>query len=118
MSARGRSLSPHPLRDEDVDMDNGSPPAKSHAKVVVVTNLTRNVAESHLKTIFGFYGEIVKIDLPLFGKSGQNRGKAALEYIDASSAQKAVSHMNGGQVDGNIVKVELSDLPVRSRSRS
>lgn len=67
MSTRGRSLSPHPLRDEDVDMDNGSPP-KSNAKVVVVTNLTRSVAEDHLQTIFGFYGDILKIDLPLYGK--------------------------------------------------
>ena len=67
MSARGRSLSPRPLRDEDVDMD-GSPRANSNAKVVIVTNLTRNVVESHLQTIFGFYGEIVKVDLPVYGK--------------------------------------------------
>ncbi|KAM5540417.1 hypothetical protein V8D89_005875 [Ganoderma adspersum] len=117
MSVRGRSLSPRPLRDEDVDMD-GSPPANSHAKVVVVTNLTRNVMEPHLQAIFGFYGEIVKVDLPVYGKSGQNRGKAALEFLDSASAHKAVSHMDGGQLDGAIVKVELSELPVRSRSRS
>lgn len=41
---------------------------KPHAKVLIVTNLSRNVVESHLQTIFGFYGEITKIDLPLFGK--------------------------------------------------
>ncbi len=67
MSVRGRSLSPRPLRDEDVDMD-GSPPANSQAKVVIITNLTRNVVESHLQAIFGFYGEIVKVDLPVYGK--------------------------------------------------
>ena len=136
MSARGRSLSPRPLRDEDVDMD-GSPRANSNAKVVIVTNLTRNVVESHLQTIFGFYGEIVKVDLPVYGKcgymlsfncgprcltrvvtAGQNRGKAALEFLDSASARKAVSHMDGGQLDGAVLKVELSELPVRSRSRS
>ncbi|KAI0750780.1 hypothetical protein C8Q80DRAFT_1351902 [Daedaleopsis nitida] len=111
MSVRGRSRSPRPLRDEDVDMDNGSPPTDPLAKVVIVTNLTRNVVESHLQTIFGFYGEIVKVDLPLYAKSGQNRGKAALEYVDAIAAQKAVAHMDGGQLDGAVVKVELSDLP-------
>ncbi|KAI9066746.1 hypothetical protein FKP32DRAFT_1673589 [Trametes sanguinea] len=116
MSSRGRSLSPRPLRDEDVDMDSRSPPRNSHARVVIVTNLTRNVAESHLQTIFGFYGELVKVDLPVYGKSGQNRGKAALEYADAAAAQKAFSHMDGGQIDGAIVKCELSELPVRSRS--
>lgn len=68
MSTRGRSISPHPLRDGDVDMENGNGVDKLDAKVVIVTNLTRNVVESHLRTIFGFYGEITKIDLPVFGK--------------------------------------------------
>ncbi|KAJ3535402.1 hypothetical protein NMY22_g6510 [Coprinellus aureogranulatus] len=90
-----RSPSPG-RRDVDMDMDPRSPDTKSDAKVVVVTNLTRNVVEAHLQTVFGFYGEISKIDLPLFGKSGQNRGKAALEFIDNESARKAVSHMDGG----------------------
>jgi hypothetical protein len=66
MSPRRPSRSPRPL-DGDVDMENGSN-EKKDAKVVIVTNLTRNVIESHLKTIFSFYGEITKIDLPLFGK--------------------------------------------------
>lgn len=66
MSDRGRSISPHPLRDEDVDMDNGQ--RSPRAKVVNVTNLSRNVVEAHLRTIFGFYGEIIKVDMPLFGK--------------------------------------------------
>ncbi|KAK7470895.1 hypothetical protein VKT23_002311 [Stygiomarasmius scandens] len=115
MTERGRSTSPRPLDGGDIDMDTSS---KENAKVVIVTNLTRNVVESHLQTIFGFYGQITKIDLPLFAKSGQNRGKAALEYSDPAGAHKAASHMNGGQLDGAILKVELSDLPVRSRSRS
>ena len=81
MSARGRSTSPHPLRDEDVEMDtvsndekvdlgnsNSNGVDKPDAKVVIVTNLTRNVVQEHLQTIFGFYGEIIKLDLPLFGK--------------------------------------------------
>ena len=79
MSVRGRSLSPHPLHDEDVEMDTSSNHEKADlgnlngidkpdSKVVIVTNLTRNVVQEHLQTIFGFYGEIVKLDLPLFGK--------------------------------------------------
>ncbi|KAG2158904.1 uncharacterized protein EDB93DRAFT_1245467 [Suillus bovinus] len=117
MSTRGRSISPKPLQDADVDMENGGNDDKK-CKVVVINGLSRNVVQAHLQTIFAFYGEIVKIDLPLFLKSGQNRGKAALEFTDAVSAQKAVSHMNGGQLDGLVVKVELSDLPIRTRSRS
>ena len=66
MSDRGRSRSPKPLHDADVDMEHGDD--KKDAKAVVVNGLSRNVASNHLQTIFGFYGEIVKIDLPLYTK--------------------------------------------------
>jgi RNA-binding protein with serine-rich domain 1 len=67
MSARSTPVRP---ADGDIDMENGNgiTHEKPEAKVVIVTNLTRNVVEPHLKAIFGFYGEITKIDLPLFGK--------------------------------------------------
>ena len=66
--SRGRSTSPHPLHDADVDMDVDTKIEKPNANVVIVTNLSRSVVEAHLQTIFGHYGEITKIDLPLFGK--------------------------------------------------
>lgn len=65
---RGRSPSPRAIQDADVDMETGASTDLPDAKSVIVTNLTRNVVESHLQTIFGFYGSITKIDLPLFGK--------------------------------------------------
>ena len=65
--SRGRSSSPR-QKDVDVDMDVHLPQQKRDAKVIIVNNLTRNVVESHLKIIFGFYGQITKVDLPLYGK--------------------------------------------------
>jgi RNA-binding protein with serine-rich domain 1 len=70
MSTRGRSASPQSppqSRDVDVDMDKQSED-KLDAKVIVITNLTRNVVEAHLQSVFGFYGEVVKIDLPIYVK--------------------------------------------------
>ncbi|KAH8830666.1 hypothetical protein DL96DRAFT_962995 [Flagelloscypha sp. PMI_526] len=128
--ARGRSGSPG--RRSDVEMDakssrsitrSPSPSAKKDgaAKVVIITNLTRNICEAHIHTIFGFYGTISKVDIPVYPKSGQSKGKAALEYELPESAEKAVDHMDGGYLDGQTVKVELSNLPIRTpraRSRS
>ena len=62
------SRSPRQSKDVDMDVDNHSTERKSNSKVIIVNNLTRNVVESHLKMIFGFYGEVIKIDLPLYGK--------------------------------------------------
>ncbi|PPQ77706.1 hypothetical protein CVT25_011141 [Psilocybe cyanescens] len=99
--SRERSTSPRlDSKDADMEIDSQSPKDKSDSKVIIITNLTRNVVESHLKVIFSFYGDITKVDLPVFGKSGQNRGKAALEFADPASAHKAASHMDGGQLDG------------------
>lgn len=67
MSAKGRSASPQSRDVVDVDMDKPSD-EKPDAKVVVVTNLSRNVVEAHLQSIFGFYGEVVKINLPTYVK--------------------------------------------------
>ncbi|KAL1667537.1 hypothetical protein GGF50DRAFT_86620 [Schizophyllum commune] len=99
-----------------MDIDSAKPKNEDErlnpdAKVVIVQNLTRNVVEAHLQTIFSFYGTINKIDLPTFAKSGQNRGKAAVEFTEPAFAHKAYTHMNGGQLDGAVLKLELSDLP-------
>ena len=53
---------------EKADLENSDEVKKPDSKVVIVTNLTRNVVQEHIQTIFGFYGEIVKLDLPLFRK--------------------------------------------------
>jgi len=66
MSTRGRSASPQ-SRDADVDIDK-EPEDKLDAKIIIITNLTRNVVEAHLQSVFGFYGEVVKIDLPIYVK--------------------------------------------------
>jgi hypothetical protein len=44
-----------------------------NARVVVVTNLTRNVVEAHLRTVFGFYGDLTKVDLPVYAKCEYHR---------------------------------------------
>jgi hypothetical protein len=51
-----------------MDIESSKDSSNPDAKVVVITNLTRNVVDAHLQAVFSFYGEIVKIDLPLFGK--------------------------------------------------
>ncbi|KAI0033351.1 hypothetical protein K488DRAFT_47976, partial [Vararia minispora EC-137] len=90
------------------------PSKPPNARGIIVANLTRNVVETHLRSVFGLYGPIVKVDMPVYIKSGQNRGKAGIEFQQPEMAQKAQSHMNGGQLDGAILKVELTDSPMLS----
>jgi RNA-binding protein with serine-rich domain 1 len=44
------------------------------------------------------------------GIAGLNRGKAAIEFSNAEEAEKAVKHMNGGQLDGSFLTIQVSPL--------
>ncbi|KAG8906479.1 hypothetical protein FRB99_006794 [Tulasnella sp. 403] len=132
MSVRGRSPSPRAINGSDAPMAedpprNGQRSDGSRAdrsrdrdrearprRVIVVHNLTRNVLESHLRSIFGHYGKIKKVDFPTYKKTGQTRGKAALEYFDTDAAEKATSLFQSLV----LVLVPLSHLAAVSHHRS
>lgn len=87
--SRGRSPSPRTLENtngSDIEMRGASPlphdGRDNDFKVVIVSNLTRSVVEVHLRTIFSFYGDIRKIDIPLFAKCEISYGlKDTITYI-------------------------------------
>ena len=54
--------------NEKADLENSNETNKPVSKLAVVTNLTRTVVQEHLQTILEFYGEVLKLALPLFGK--------------------------------------------------
>ncbi|KAF7712943.1 Uncharacterized protein PECH_002325 [Penicillium ucsense] len=91
-----------------------SPPRSSK---VVVEKLTKNVTEAHLREIFGSFGDIEHIDLPMNKAFMTNRGTAYIVYYDAADAEAAISHMHEAQLDGVVLNVSIV-LPRRNFSRS
>ncbi|ODN84034.1 hypothetical protein L202_00063 [Cryptococcus amylolentus CBS 6039] len=113
----GRARSPsYPSRSPSASRSRSPPPRGPRSdggfKVVVVSGLSKNVQVGHLEEIFGEYGRVVRVDMPLFEVSGLNRGKAALEFENSSAAEKAKKHMDGGQLDGSVLKVDISEHPL------
>ncbi|KAL9128567.1 MAG: hypothetical protein Q9175_007498 [Cornicularia normoerica] len=100
---------------------------------IVVEKLTKNVNEGHLREIFGAYGSIRELDLPMnrqcqyfalsYGKLKlnvlvmTNRGTAYIIYTDTPDAEAAIAHMHEAQLDGAIINVSVV-LPRRKFSRS
>merc|ERR1711966_152048 len=76
-------------------------------RVLSVSNLTRNVNEEHLQEIFGNYGKVKETTLAVDKAVGLPKGYAYVEYESESHAEKAVAGLHGGQIDGNIIKVEF-----------
>ncbi|WVQ71294.1 hypothetical protein IAR50_000821 [Cryptococcus sp. DSM 104548] len=112
---RARSLS-YPSRSPSISRSRSPAPRGPRSddgfKVVVVSGLSKNVQVGHLEEIFGEYGRVVRVDMPLFEVSGLNRGKAALEFENSKAAEQAKKHMDGGQLDGSVLKVDISEHPL------
>lgn len=103
--------------------------------------LTKNVTEDHLREIFGQYGEIDDMDVPLSRQcrfpigfshlphralvtnansacqpaDGTNRGAAYILYVNEAHAEAAIAHMHEAQLDGATISVSIV-LPRRKFS--
>ncbi|CAB3401229.1 unnamed protein product [Caenorhabditis bovis] len=78
------------------------------AKRICIRNLSKNVQKGHLEEIFAIYGSIKLVDLPP-DRNHQylHRGYGYIEYENVEDAEKAIKYMDGGQIDGLIVSVEM-----------
>ncbi|PWZ34691.1 Serine/arginine-rich splicing factor SR45 [Zea mays] len=109
-SSQSRSRSPPQAKRRKV-----SPPAES--AVLCIDHLSRNVNEAHLKEIFGNFGEVVNVELSMDRMVNLPRGYGYIEFKKRADAEKALLHMDGGQIDGNIVKLRFTLQP-RQRAAS
>ena len=78
---------------------------------IKVSNLTRNVTTKHVEEIFKPYGVIKSVSMPIDDKSKKQLGYALIEYTNKDETTKAISGMNGGQLDSMVIKVELQAQP-------
>ena len=75
--------------------------------IAVVYNISPNVKENHIKEIFSNYGEIKGVYIPKKGKRNLKENYAFIEFIKKENAEEAQLYMDGGQIDGKEVKVEI-----------
>ncbi|CAG8500613.1 1906_t:CDS:2 [Paraglomus brasilianum] len=108
-SSRSRSYSRSPSYSRSRSRSRSSYPARRKRSMsplptkILVEKLTKNATVAHLNEIFGAYGHINGIDMPTNKKWSVNRGVAYIEYETRSEAEKAISYMDGGQLDGAVL---------------
>ncbi|VDN24830.1 unnamed protein product [Cylicostephanus goldi] len=115
-TSRGRRRSPRrsprrasPRRSPKRSPRRSSPRKASPSKRISIRNLSRNVTKEHLAEIFGMYGPIKSCDLPPERfYTHLHRGYGYVEYENAEDAEKALKYFDGGQIDGQVVSVELT----------
>ncbi|KAI5867385.1 RNA-binding domain-containing protein [Durotheca rogersii] len=109
-NGRFRSASRSRSRDRDVRGRSESPLRGS-------TKLTKTINEDHLHEIFGQYGIIRDLDMPMNRQFNTNRGTAYILYVHEADAEAAIAHMHEAVVDGSVINVSIV-LPRRKFSPS
>ncbi len=87
-------------------------------KNLYVGNMSFQTTESELRSIFEPYGEITRIQVMTDRDTGQARGFAFVELADDDEAAKAITELNGKELDGRALNVnEARPKPERSGPR-
>ena len=78
-----------------------------------VGNLTFNTSSSELEALFAQHGPVTKAQVITDRDTGRSRGFGFVEMASAEAAQKAISSLNGKDLDGRQLTVNLA----KERSR-
>ena len=72
---------------------------------IYISNLSFNVLDKALKTLFTEYGEVSSSRIILDRVTMRSRGFAFVEMPDNEAAKKAIAALNGTTIDGKIIQV-------------
>ena len=73
-----------------------------------VGNLSFNTTENDLQDAFAAHGTVVEATLMMDRMSGRSRGFAFVTMSTPEEAQKAIAAMNGAQLDGRALTVNIA----------
>mgnify|MGYP001565492446 CR=1 FL=1 len=73
-----------------------------------VGSLSWNTDDQGLQAAFSRFGEITDAKVISDRDSGRSRGFGFVTFADAASAQKAVAEMNGAELDGRTLNVDIA----------
>ncbi len=74
-----------------------------------VGNLPFHATEDLIAKTFATSGEVKKVDLMIDRVSGQSRGFCFVDMGTAEAAQKAIQDLNGQQMDGRALRVDIAE---------
>lgn len=106
-----KNLNGYPVLVQMTQSDRGYIPQESNTisipaekiKILNVKNLSRELGEDDIQPIFGAFGEIKSIELI----KGKQTNQAYIEFRKGAEATQAMIQLNGLEVVGNQILVEL-----------
>ena len=73
-----------------------------------VGNLDYSTTEQQLRDVFAAHGTVVSASIVLDRMTGNSRGFAFVEYASGDAAERAIGALNGAEVDGRQLSVNLA----------
>ena len=83
---------------------------------IYVANLDYQITDQDLRQLFSEYGEISTIKVITDYNTGQSRGFAFVEMPNDEEAQKAISNINGRELNNRALSVQVAK-PKEERPR-
>ena len=88
------------------------------ATKIYVGNLNFSTTDDRLSETFGQYGTVLSASVVTDRYTQQSRGFGFVEMEEQSAAEAAISALNGYELDGRNLKVDVATDKPRNRDRS
>lgn len=85
---------------------------------IYVSNLSFEVQDEDLRNFFAPYGEVTSAKVITDRETGRSRGFGFVEMTDAEAARKAISELDGGNVEGRTVRISEAKPKTDSKGGS
>ncbi len=83
------------------------PPAEPATPRIYVGNLSPEASETDIKTAFSGFGDIKEVRV-IKDRAGKSKGYAFIEMLEMPDAKNAIESLNGKDLGGRILKVNLA----------
>lgn len=88
---------------------NQAQPEQEKGPVTIhINNLEPDVFETHLREIFGKYGELKSVRIIADKETGESKGYGFIEMDNHAEAQKAIEGVNGMELSGKAITVAVA----------
>ena len=88
------------------------------AKKIYVGNMSYSTSEESVRSLFASYGEVVSVNLITDRYTGESKGFGFVEMAQEAQANAAISGLNGRELDGRQLRVNVAQDKPRSDNRS
>jgi RNA recognition motif-containing protein len=88
------------------------------AKKIYVGNMSYSTSEDSVRSLFASYGEVVSVNLITDRYTGESKGFGFVEMAQDEQATAAISALNGKELDGRQLRVDIAQDKPRGDSRS